>query len=191
MAMTLEETCAEIARYRPLDAEEAAVQKAILEDIRRFPDILTRENGLVPLTASSLIVNKGCTHTLMAYHNIYRSWAWTGGHADGDADLAHVAEKEAMEETGIKTLIPIGDGIATMDILPVWGHWKRGSFVPSHLHISINYLFEGDENEPIAKKEDENSGVQWLPIESLKEYVSEAPMLPVYGKLLRRLAELS
>lgn len=23
----------------------------------------------------------------MAYHNIYRSWSWVGGHADGDADL--------------------------------------------------------------------------------------------------------
>lgn len=38
----------------------------------------------------------------MIYHKIYNSWAWTGGHSDGDNDLLHVAMKEAKEETGIK-----------------------------------------------------------------------------------------
>ena len=33
----------------------------------------------------------------MIYHKIYKSWAWTGGHADGDSNLLHVAIKEAKE----------------------------------------------------------------------------------------------
>ena len=35
---------------------------------------------------------------LMAYHKIYNSWAWVGGHSDGDSDLLYVAMKEAKEE---------------------------------------------------------------------------------------------
>ena len=42
----------------------------------------------------------------MIYHNIYNSWAWPGGHADGESDLLGVAMREVMEETGIKNLKP-------------------------------------------------------------------------------------
>ena len=34
----------------------------------------------------------------MIYHNIYNSWAWTGGHADGNENLVEVALKEAEEQ---------------------------------------------------------------------------------------------
>lgn len=47
----------------------------------------------------------------MAYHNIYKSWAWTGGHSDGDSDLLNVALKEAKEETGLENLKVLSDGI--------------------------------------------------------------------------------
>ena len=30
----------------------------------------------------------------MIYHNIYKSWAWTGGHSDGDSNLLNVALRE-------------------------------------------------------------------------------------------------
>ena len=40
----------------------------------------------------------------MIYHNIYKSWSWTGGHADGDSDLLNVAIRELKEETGVKNL---------------------------------------------------------------------------------------
>ena len=47
----------------------------------------------------------------MIHHNIYNSWGWTGGHADGNSDLIKVAIKEAQEETGIKHVKPIIDDI--------------------------------------------------------------------------------
>ena len=40
----------------------------------------------------------------MIYHNIYKSFAWTGGHSDGEHNLLYTAAKEAMEETGLKSL---------------------------------------------------------------------------------------
>ena len=73
-----------------------------------------------------------------------------------------------------------------MDILEVRRHIKRGKFVNAHLHFNLTYLCEADETEALQVCEGENSQVGWLPIEQLRQQVSEAHMLPVYEKLIRR-----
>ena len=65
----------------------------------------------------------------MIYHNIYDSWAWMGGHADGEEDLFKVAEREAKEESGITDIKAISEEIASIEILPVSGHEKKGKYV--------------------------------------------------------------
>ena len=176
-----------IADYVPGDAREAAEQKEMLDLIAREGDwLLTRDCAYAHFTASSVIVSRDRTKTLMAYHRIYESWAWTGGHNDGDGDFLAVALREAREETGIEGLRPIREGIASLEILPVWAHVKRGAQVGSHLHLNVSYLFEADETLPLRTAERENSAVGWLPIAKLEEYVSEEPMLPIYARLLAR-----
>lgn len=94
----------EIKNYIPYNEQEEKDKELLLKYIDGFDDILTRENELCHFTASNWIVNKERTKVLMAYHNIYKSWAWTGGHADGESDLLKVALREANEETGINNL---------------------------------------------------------------------------------------
>ena len=116
----------EIRAYTPQNEQEAADQRLILEYIRLFPDnILTRDNEIAHLSSSGFVVNADGTRVLMAHHNIYRVWAWTGGHADGEGDLLSVALREAREETGVEHIRPLSPAIASLDILPVWGHVKR------------------------------------------------------------------
>lgn len=181
----------ELKRYHPRSEQEAADREMILLYIEAFPDtILTRENGFAHMTGSSMIFNKERDKILMAYHNIYRSWSWTGGHADGDVDMLYVAEKEAREETGIEHLRVLSDTapgespLASVDVLPVWGHVKRGKYVSSHLHLNFSYLFEADEVEEIHIKEDENSQVGWIPVAEIREKMTEPDMIPVYEKLI-------
>lgn len=181
----------ELKQYRPRSEQEAADREMILRYIEVFPDtILTRENGFAHMTGSSMIFNRERDKVLMAYHNIYRSWSWTGGHADGEEDMLLVAEKEAKEETGVETLRILGkkaeDGfLSAVDVLPVWGHVKRGRYVTSHLHLNLSYLFEAEEKEILHIKEDENSQVAWLPVSEIKTKVTEPDMIPVYEKLIR------
>ena len=176
-----------IVRFQPGDAREAQEQRMILEMIDRLGDaILTRESEIAHMTASSIIVSKDRRRTLMAFHRIYNSWAWTGGHADGESDFEAVARREAREETGISGLTRLGGGIASLEILPVWAHVKRGKPVGSHLHLNVSYLFEADDSLPLSVREDEYSAVGWIAVDRLCESVSEPPMLPVYERLLRR-----
>ncbi len=102
----------------------------------------------------------------MIHHNIRNTWAWTGGHADGDPDLLAVAGREAVEETGINVM-PISAEIASVDIFTVTRHFRKGRYVNSHLHLSIAYLFTADENALPIVKEDENSAVEWFPVERI------------------------
>ena len=176
-----------IANYRPQDAREEAEQREMLDLIAREGDrLLSRECAYAHMTASSIIVNHDRSKTLLAFHKIYNSWAWTGGHADGDGDFEAVARREAQEETGIGGLRLLGGGAASLEVLPVWAHVRRGQTVGSHLHLNVSYLFEADEGEPLRVAEAENSAVGWIPVARLEEAVTEEDMLPVYRKLLHR-----
>lgn len=180
----------ELMGYHPKNRQEAADKQMILEYIGNFPDtILTRENRFAHMTGSSMIFNEKKDKVLMVYHNIFHSWSWTGGHADGEADLLRVALKEAKEETGVKNLRVVQgkedqSPMAAVDVLPVWGHVKRGAYVSAHLHLNFGYLFEADEEEALRIKEDENSQVGWIRIKDIREKVTEPDMIPVYEKLI-------
>lgn len=178
---------APIADFAARDGREAAEQAAMLAWIAREGDAtLSRTCALAHMTASAIIVSPDRTRTLMAFHRIYNSWAWTGGHADSESDFEAVALREAREETGIEGLRRIGKGIASVEVLPVWAHVKRGEHVGSHLHLNVSYLFEADDALPLRIAQEENSAVGWLPIARLEEYVSEPTMMPIYRRLLQR-----
>ena len=173
-----------IAAFVPTCEQEERDQKMMLTFIDANPDCLTRDNQVAHLTASAWVVNPTRDKVLMVYHNIYDSWSWTGGHADGEADLAAVAYREACEETGIQGLKPLMDGPASLEIITVDGHVKRGQYVSSHLHMNLTYLFEASEDQALTVKDDENSDVAWIPCDELETYVSEPWMLKwIYQKL--------
>ena len=181
----------DIRAYRPQNEQEETDKRIILDYVDRYPDtVLTRQNEYAHITSSGFVVNADATKVLMAHHNIYKVWAWTGGHADGEGDLLSVALREAREETGVEHIRPLSPAIASLDILPVWGHVKRGKWVPSHQHLNVSYLLVADESDALQIREGENSRVGWLPAERLLEYTNEWQMDGVYAKLLARAREL-
>lgn len=177
----------QIEKYIPYNEQEVSDKELMLEYINTFNDVLTRENKMCHFTASNWIVNKDRTKVLMIYHNIYKSWAWTGGHADGDSDLLHVALKEAQEETGLSSLKLLSDGIYGIQIVTVDSHIKRGKFVSSHLHLDCCFLFEANEEDELRIKADENSGVKWIDINDTIKITNEEKMKPIYEKLNNKL----
>ena len=107
---------AQIEAFAPYNEQEEADRRQMLADMDCFSDLLTRENATAHFTASCWIVNPDRTKVLMAYHNLYQSWAWLGGHADGEADLLSVALREANEESGVLAA-PVSPDIFSLEIL--------------------------------------------------------------------------
>lgn len=177
----------DIKAFCPVDEKEAADQRVMLSFIERNQDdVLLRSNEIAHMTSSSMIFNRNMDKVLMAYHNIYQNWCWTGGHADGDPDLLAVAVREAQEETSISPVI-LSPDIVALDIITVPRHIKRGAFVPAHVHLNTTYALMADEASYICSKPDENSGVTWIPIEELKAYTAAEPfMFEIYDKIIKR-----
>lgn len=177
-----------IEKYVPYNEQEEKDKNTILKYMDTFEDTLTRNNEFRHFTASAWVVNKERTKVLMIYHNIYKSWAWTGGHADGESDLLSVAVREVKEETGVENVKVLDDDIFSLEIVCVNGHIKRGKYVSSHVHLNVTYLLEVDENETLRIKEDENSGVKWVPIDEVEVTSNERWVKDkVYRKLNEKL----
>ena len=178
----------QIENYKSYNKQEENDKKIMLKYIDTFDDVLTRNNEFGHFTASAWVVNKKRTKVLMIYHNIYKSWAWTGGHADGENNLLETAIRELKEETGVKNVNVLDNNIFSLEIICVNGHVKRGKYVSSHVHLNLTYLFEVDENEILRIKLDENSGVKWINIEDVEKVSNEKWMIEnVYKKLNEKL----
>ena len=177
-----------INNFVPYNEQEEVEKNIMLKFINDFDDVLTRENVYGHFTSSAFVLNKERTKILMVYHKIYNSWAWTGGHSDGDNNLLYVAMKEAKEETGIKNVKPILNDIYSLELISVRGHIKKGKYVASHTHFNVTYLLEADENEEIHIKEDENIGVKWVPIDEILDATSETWVRDrVYSKIINKM----
>lgn len=175
-----------IARYAPDGEQERQDARMMRRYLEIFPDVLQRTNETAHFTASAWIVSPDRSRVLMIYHNIYNSWSWTGGHADGQDDPLAVALREAREETGLTHIRPVGEELLSLEILTVKAHVKRGKYVVPHLHLNLTCLLEADDSDAIRVKPDENSGVQWFAPEAALAACSEQEMRPIYRKLIDR-----
>lgn len=176
----------QLLNYSPYNEQEAADQQVIRTCLDTFEDVLMRNNAIAHMTCSGFVVNPDRSKVLMVHHNIYHSWSWTGGHADGETDFLAVALREVEEETGVKGT-PVTTDIFSLDVLTVVGHMKKGRFITPHLHLNVAYLIEADETQSLQVAEAENSGVAWLPIRELNEYSKEEHMKPIYNKIIEKI----
>ena len=126
-----------IKNYHPVNQQEKADKELMLRYMEENTNYLLRENQTAHFSASLWTVNRERTATLMVYHNIYNSWSWVGGHADGEEDLRQVALRELQEETGVKGVLLADGEIFSLEILTVNGHIRKGIYVPGHLHFNV------------------------------------------------------
>ena len=85
----------QLEQYEPYNEQEARDRALLLRALREEADVFTRENDRMHMTASAWVTNEAHDGVLMAYHNIYDSWAWLGGHADGE-EVGYIVKKNQI-----------------------------------------------------------------------------------------------
>lgn len=146
----------------------APIHVAELEDVKRKFFELTAldpgalDRGTTPghLTGSALVMNHDASKTLLMFHTKLQRWLQPGGHADGEANLARVALKEATEETGIEGLEIVDPAIdldihnvAPEDEDPIW-------------HYDVRFLvFAPAGASPVGNHESQD--IKWVAVDEL------------------------
>ena len=111
----------QLIAYRPWNEQEERDREELLRRLDSHEDLYTRDNAAAHFTASAWVVSPDRKQVLMAYHRLYDSWAWLGGHADGDRDLLAVALREVREESGLTEVRPVSEDLYSLEILTVDG----------------------------------------------------------------------
>ncbi len=150
-----------LADYQPLDPAQAALRAEFMAFARSHPDCCQRWHPPGHFTGSAWLVSADGTRVLLTHHRKLGLWLQLGGHADGDADLARVALREAHEESGL-TGLHLEGGIFDLDRhrIPARGH------DPEHWHYDVRYVIRATATEAFVVGE-ESLALAWRPIASL------------------------
>lgn len=120
----------------PGTPEHEANRSRILSFLDAHPDALHRSCAEGHLTGSAAVVDPVSGRLLLLFHAKVQRWLQPGGHADGDANLAAVACREAEEETGIAGLSVV---VPAVDLDVHLFHNAAGT-EPDHLHLDVRHL---------------------------------------------------
>jgi 8-oxo-dGTP pyrophosphatase MutT (NUDIX family) len=154
-----------VAGALPGDDSHEAARARILAFIDAHPDALHRSCAIGHLTGSALVVDPSTRHVLLLFHAKVQRWLQPGGHADGDAELAHVALREAEEETGITGLRVVTPAI-DLDV-HVFRH--AGGAEPDHLHLDVRHLVLAPPGAEAAGNH-ESEAIAWVAAKDLARY---------------------
>lgn len=163
---------------RRLDAHEAAMTAVTLALVESEPRCAERALHTGHLTGSAWVVDAGRRRALLTHHRKLGKWLQLGGHADGDLDLAAVAAREAIEESGLGSL-----SLVTREIYDVDRHWipARGD-EPAHWHYDLRFLFIADPAEPLVVTS-ESRALAWVELERVTALNPEESMARLVRKV--------
>ena len=162
---------ASLMAYRADDAEQRTAQTLFTGFARSHPDCCQRRHPPGHFTGSAWLVSKDGARVLLTHHRKLGRWLQLGGHADGDADLARVALREAEEESGLAGLRVEGD-IFDLDChaIPARGN------DPEHLHWDVRYVVRAGADERYAVST-ESLDLAWRPIAEIAADTEADPSL--------------
>lgn len=124
------------------------------------------------------MVNRDGTHTLLTHHRKLNRWLQPGGHADGNPCVMETALREAREETGIESIVPIFKDIFDLDIHRIPARGKE----VAHDHYDVRFAVRATDSEEFTVSE-ESHALCWQAIDRLDEKTDEKSMRRMKQKL--------
>lgn len=148
----------ELAEYRARHPGETASGPLFADFLGSAGTVFERSHPPGHFTGSAWLVSADGQRVLLTHHRKLGRWLQLGGHADGDADLARVALREAEEESGLADLV-LEPGIFDLDRHPIPA---RGS-EPEHWHYDVRFVVRATGSEDFAVSE-ESLELAWKPV---------------------------
>lgn len=169
-----------LAQYHRHYPDEAQLVERFMGFVRKHTDCFERSLKLGHVTGSAWVVNAAGTHVLLTHHRKLNMWVQLGGHADGDADVHRVAQREAEEESGLTQLVPVSGGIFDADIHAIPARGDE----PEHFHYDVRYAFRATGSDRFTVSE-ESHDLAWIPVGEIAAYTDEASMHRMARKWLQ------
>jgi 8-oxo-dGTP pyrophosphatase MutT (NUDIX family) len=143
--------------FEPVEPIQAEHRATVLDFIDEHPDALHRSCLTGHLTGSAWVVDASGTRGLIMHHAKVQRWLQPGGHADGDANLAAVALREATEETGIDDLV-----VWTRPVdIDIHLFVNRSGAEPDHLHLDLRFVVQASAGAtPVGNHE--SAALRWI-----------------------------
>lgn len=154
--MTRQKLLEQLGSYKSGYSEEMGFVPRFLS-LLQAPDCFKRSLLSAHITASAWITDGDRETALLIHHLKLDRWLQPGGHADGDENTLAVAQKELMEETGLRSFRLASDGIFDLDIHTI----PLRKNIPEHDHYDIRYHFIAEKPNEIAGN-NESLDLKWI-----------------------------
>jgi 8-oxo-dGTP pyrophosphatase MutT (NUDIX family) len=180
--MARRDLIAELQSY-PASLEERIHVARTIALLETRPDCFYRtcfEPGHI--TGSALLISADGLQVLMNHHAFLDKWLCFGGHADGDEDIAAVARRELVEESGITALELAWDGIFDVDVHSIPPNVQKSE--PAHEHFDIRYLFLATGSADFTMSE-ESSAMKWCGFDEASALASDDSMRRLLRKWMK------
>ena len=148
----------ELRRYAERCPDEAERVARFGRFLQSDPAVFERSHPPGHFTGSAWLVSADGARVLLMHHRKLDRWLQPGGHADGDAELARVALREAQEETGVAGLRVEG-GIFDIDRHRIPARADE----PEHWHYDVRYVVRAGTDERFTVNQ-ESRALAWRPV---------------------------
>ena len=148
--------------------------------IDKTPACFDRNEYSGHITGSAFILSPDKTSVLLALHGKLHRWLQLGGHAEGETEIANVAFREAMEESGISQLSICDPVPIDLDIheIPAKGN------VPPHFHYDVRFLLISESADFICSHE--SLELKWVKLDTFSDILEDLSLKRAIDKICKK-----
>jgi 8-oxo-dGTP pyrophosphatase MutT (NUDIX family) len=156
---------------------EREAREKMVELLDSTSECFLRSSFPAHFTGSAFVVNADGSRALLHHHRKLDRWLQFGGHCDGDEDVLRVAQREALEESGIGGLIIASARPFDLDIHEIPAHKAE----PAHWHYDVRFVLIAPE-DAVHTTSAESKELRWFTADEMEALALDTGLLRMVQK---------